>query len=173
MSRKPRLHCNFGGGGRLKLYAVSSRGLSSDPLKCGSCLWRADKLYVQASSREEALELVKRGEGLCAECMCESLAEEVLLNRRGELYRSFPSRKALGVKHRWFTPEHYLPSLALAPSLINTSATSTSLLEGYETHLHPSSLGPLRSRPRCLKRNLDSCSPSWGVDVLRLFLKST
>ena len=44
--------------------------------KCGGCLWNASKLYVIASSEEEAKELYKAFGGLCAECLIEMIINE-------------------------------------------------------------------------------------------------
>ncbi len=46
-------------------------------VKCGGCNWRTSNLYVLADTREEASNLLRKGEaGMCAECICELLNEE-------------------------------------------------------------------------------------------------
>jgi hypothetical protein len=51
--------------------------VSEEEVKCGCCLWNVTRLFVLADSKEEAVELVKRGDaGLCGECFAELLAEE-------------------------------------------------------------------------------------------------
>jgi len=47
-----------------------------DEVKCGGCNWRTYNLYVLADTREEAKDLLRKGEaGLCGECMCDLLSE--------------------------------------------------------------------------------------------------
>lgn len=46
-----------------------------EKFKCGGCLWTTTRLFVFAGSKEEAVELVRRGEGLCGECYAEVEAE--------------------------------------------------------------------------------------------------
>jgi hypothetical protein len=69
----------------VKVFVVLPSDLSEDDwayvneeeVKCGCCLWNVTKLFVLADSKEEAVELVKRGDaGLCGECFAELLAEE-------------------------------------------------------------------------------------------------
>jgi hypothetical protein len=43
---------------------------------CDGCGWKTRKIYVMAKTREEALELAKRGVFLCGECMAELIAEK-------------------------------------------------------------------------------------------------
>lgn len=45
--------------------------------KCGGCNWTTGTLYVHASSRKEALELIESGDaGCCSDCYSDMLAEE-------------------------------------------------------------------------------------------------
>jgi hypothetical protein len=38
-------------------------------VKCGECNWEVDRLFVQAESREDAIQLLVEGEaGLCGDC---------------------------------------------------------------------------------------------------------
>ena len=49
---------------------------SNDGFKCGSCLWRVNRVFVLASSEEEARKLLHEGNaGLCAECMMDLILE--------------------------------------------------------------------------------------------------
>ena len=60
----------------LKVFKVSAEELGYETLKCGGCLWRTSAFYVLAESKEEALELIQKGEaGLCGDCFGELLAD--------------------------------------------------------------------------------------------------
>ena len=45
-------------------------------VRCGCCLWSAPRVFVLAPSRDEALELARKGIRLCGECAAEMIAEE-------------------------------------------------------------------------------------------------
>jgi len=52
-------------------------GLSGDQVKCNRCKWATTRLFVQADSRDAAVELLKSGErGLCGECFSEFLVAQ-------------------------------------------------------------------------------------------------
>jgi len=53
----------------MKIFKVAENA------KCNSCLWNNKRLYLLASSKEEAEELSKGGFGLCAVCLVEMLIE--------------------------------------------------------------------------------------------------
>ena len=60
----------------LKVFKVSAEELGYETVKCGGCLWRTSAFYVLAENKEEALELVQKGEaGLCGDCFGELLVE--------------------------------------------------------------------------------------------------
>ena len=60
----------------LKVFKVSAEELGYETVKCGGCLWRTSAFYVLAESKEEALELIQKGEaGLCGDCFGELLAD--------------------------------------------------------------------------------------------------
>ena len=60
----------------LMVFRITEADLNVNDLKCGCCNWRVNRLWVLASSRDEAIKLVRDGEGgLCAECMLELLEE--------------------------------------------------------------------------------------------------
>ena len=62
------VYCKFKNG-NLKIFEVA------EDEKCGGCNWKVHKLYLLASSEEEAKELYNEHGGLCADCLVELLIE--------------------------------------------------------------------------------------------------
>jgi len=62
--------------------------IDESTFKCGSCNWYAGRVFVLARSRDEAIELVKRGlAGLCAECFLDLLIDlNVDIETKEEIY---------------------------------------------------------------------------------------
>jgi hypothetical protein len=61
----------------VRLFKLSAEEVSGEEkVQCGCCLWRVAKVFVLASSRDEALELARQGIYLCGECAAEMIAEE-------------------------------------------------------------------------------------------------
>jgi len=61
-----------------RIYVVTSDDLDDerDRIKCPSCGWRVSRVFVLADSKEEAIKIVKNGEGgICAECFLDMLME--------------------------------------------------------------------------------------------------
>lgn len=60
----------------MRVFEFKSVDFGEDSVKCGCCNWRMSKLFVLATSKEEAMELVKSGSaGLCGDCFSEMLSE--------------------------------------------------------------------------------------------------
>jgi hypothetical protein len=56
-----------------KLFLVNN-----NEVKCGACNWETGSLYILANTQEEAESLYLDGKaGMCGECMCNFLVEEV------------------------------------------------------------------------------------------------
>jgi len=54
-----------------KVFRLDAKGA-----KCGGCNWESNPQYVLASTKQEALSLLKSGEaGLCGNCFCDMLVE--------------------------------------------------------------------------------------------------
>jgi hypothetical protein len=58
-----------------KWYKVLAEEVGLEEYKCPGCNWSVETIYVYAPSYEDAIELVKEGYGLCAECMAEAVVE--------------------------------------------------------------------------------------------------
>lgn len=56
----------------LMVFRIVPDDIDVDELKCGYCNWRVYRVWVLASSKEDAIKLVESGDaGLCGECMME------------------------------------------------------------------------------------------------------
>ena len=70
---------------KIKMFVFTAEELEDEGVegaydgrvKCGGCNWEVSRLYVLAENREQALQLIKKGEaGLCGDCMSDMLVEE-------------------------------------------------------------------------------------------------
>jgi hypothetical protein len=61
--------------GGWRWFKVLAKEVGLEEYKCPGCNWSVETIYVYAPSYEEALELIKEGYGLCAECMAETVVE--------------------------------------------------------------------------------------------------
>ncbi len=62
-----------------RIWAADGETLLGGPdaVKCGGCNWNVEKLFVEANTKEAAIELLKDGDaGMCGECFAEYLSEK-------------------------------------------------------------------------------------------------
>lgn len=57
-----------------KISVLDDLGMD-DAVKCYGCGWKTTHLYVFAESKEDAINRIKNGEGLCRDCFLDLLYE--------------------------------------------------------------------------------------------------